>query len=145
MRTFLLLALLLLPMSTAADVRQDRVLVATPIMRVVVSPEKFDKRRIRSIGFVAIERGQLRIFPSRDSFLAAETAASIHVLMDHATEVAIAKKFNRKYVDFLGDFSLSKRVTTSQPFGELRNFVVISTTESSVRLKDKSTNEIYSR
>lgn len=127
--------------SAFADDRIDRGTRAIPLMRVVVSPEKFDGSRIRSVGFLAVDDGRLALFPSRDSYMADEKSASILVRATDSEQRELAKKSGRRYVAFLGDFRSG--VKDGDALGELSNFRVLYSTDSKSRLLDPASNRIF--
>lgn len=76
-----------------------------PLMRIIVLPEKYDKKIVQSIGFLAIDDGRLKVFPSKDSFLSHDTVSGITINLPYKQATEVAGKFANRYVSVSGRFS----------------------------------------
>lgn len=117
--------------------------VDVPFVRIQAAPEKFEGVAVKVVGFIAVDRGRLKVYPSRDSYVFDDQSSAISVRGSFEDLTKIAKRFSRTYVMFVGKFHQISREGNTAALGEFTSFKVLGATDSEIRLKDTSSNEVF--
>lgn len=114
-----------------------------PFARLQALPDRFESVSITALGFLAIDRGKIKIYPSRESYNLDDQSSALTVIASFEELNLISGRFGRKYVLFTGVFHQIQRDGRAAALGELRGFRVIAPAEGEARLKDESSNKVY--
>ncbi|MFA6243868.1 MAG: hypothetical protein WC655_23195 [Candidatus Hydrogenedentales bacterium] len=135
-----LLALLLTAVAGLAVAGQDAKLgfqpaIRIPFARLQANPERFEKRVVTAVAFLAIDRGVLKAYPSRDAFVFDDQSSAVSLRGEFKTLQKWAK-LNRSYVLITGKFHRIEHDGREFALGELSEFRIITQIDGARRLKD---------
>lgn len=92
----------------AQDLKKEKPLQIS-ILNLIVTPEKFENKRVVIKGFLALEKENYGVYLTKDDLLYRNTKNSIFLLLSYnMIDELYKKKLNGKYVVILGEYYIPK-------------------------------------